>query len=374
MRACCQYQIRDLEEGQPYWVRVSAFSGLEAGKPLGNSSASQSFGALGYGVARRTEPWSAVPAPQRPHKPTNVTFKLSTTGLVDERISPGEIPDQLDVAWRHPVLDHNTTLFDEVDGGQAIEAYVLEWDTDPYFHFGKPAGSYAARAITQGGDPLPCSLANCSFSLGAEVQVLRVYSGDGNALVAGSYALGSAGNSAEGPRTACVDFDATFGALEGELEGLLSAKVRVSREPITSPGPGFEYRITFLGAGVRGDVAPLEVLAKGPEGNCTAFRVQDGSSNRTTVLAQVHATTDIDGGYLTPGTAYFVRVSARNRVGTGPPQEATPLEFPTGEAIAPQAPPGLPLEVRVYANKDDGDSLLVKWNAVDTDNGAPVTR
>ena len=237
MRACCQYQIRDLEEGQPYWVRVSAFSGLEAGKPLGNSSASQSFGALGYGVARRTEPWSAVPAPQRPHKPTNVTFKLSTTGLVDERISPGEIPDQLDVAWRHPVLDHNTTLFDEVDGGQAIEAYVLEWDTDPYFHFGKPAGSYAARAITQGGDPLPCSLANCSFSLGAEVQVLRVYSGDGNALVAGSYALGSAGNSAEGPRTACVDFDATFGALEGELEGLLSAKVRVSREPITSPGP-----------------------------------------------------------------------------------------------------------------------------------------
>ena len=56
--------------------------------------------------------------------------------------------------------------------------------------------------------------------------------------------------------------------------------------------------------------------------------------------------TDIDGGYLTPGTAYFVRVSARNAVGLGPSQDASPVEFATGNAIAPQAPPGLPTQVK----------------------------
>jgi len=34
----------------------------------------------------------------------------------------------------------------------------------------------------------------------------------------------------------------------------------------------------------------------------------------------------------------------------------------------------VPLSVRVYANKDEGTSLLVKWAPVDTDNGAPVLR
>jgi len=85
-----KYQIRHLEEGQPYWVRVSAFSGGAAGEAVSNASKSFGVGALGYGVPRRTNPHFAVPAPQVPYKPTNVTFRLSTTGFVDARLSPGE--------------------------------------------------------------------------------------------------------------------------------------------------------------------------------------------------------------------------------------------------------------------------------------------
>jgi hypothetical protein len=124
-------------------------------------------------------------------------------------------------------------------------------------------------------------------------------------------------------------------------------------------------------------VPQLAVASKGTDGdgNCTAFRVGTKLSNRTTVLAQVNVATDIDGGYLTPGTAYYVRVAARNAVGLGLAREAVPdTEFKIGNSVAPQAPPGLPTNVRVYANRDDGSSLLVKWNKVDTNNGAPITR
>jgi hypothetical protein len=222
-----QYQIRGLEEGQPYHVRVSAFSGFTPGVALlanASSAASAGFGRSGYGLAARSRPWSATPAPQQPHRPTNVTFQLSTPGLVDARVSPGEIPTQLDVAWRRPAVDSNTTQFAATDGGSAILYYHLEWDTDPYFHFGTPAGSYAARAISQNGSPLPCALANCTFALGAEVQVLRVYSGDGNTLAAGAYALASSAT-AGAATTACVNYDATYQDLETALNALLGANV-----------------------------------------------------------------------------------------------------------------------------------------------------
>lgn len=84
-----QYQIQGLEEGQPYWVRVSAMCGNGGGDV--NGSASYSLGRSGFGVAQPTIPWFAVPAPQGPYKPTNVTFRLSTTAFVDVNISPGEV-------------------------------------------------------------------------------------------------------------------------------------------------------------------------------------------------------------------------------------------------------------------------------------------
>lgn len=228
--------------------------------------------------------------------------------------SPGEIPDQLDISWRRPVSDSNTTLFEEVDGGSTIDFYVIEWDTDPHFHFGSAMGKYEVRNIDQQGVPLPCTLANCTFPLGSEVQILQVYSGDGNTLVEGEYMLrhtlthySNTGNNKTNASqiSACIPYDAPATGrndgdsstnLESAISGVVDSEVRVSREAITTPGIGFEYRITFIGAGVRGDIAPLEVITgedidmyndSSITRACKAFKVQDGSANRSTVLAQV---------------------------------------------------------------------------------------
>jgi hypothetical protein len=121
----------------------------------------------------------------------------------------------------------------------------------------------------------------------------------------------------------------------------------------------------------------VTVGEEGANSSCAGFRVRDGVENRSTILAQVSLSTDIDGGFLSPGTAYYVRVSAKNDVGTGPPQMAVPTDpilENVDNSLAPQAPPGLPTNVRVLANADNGESLLVEWDAVDTDNGAPVSQ
>ena len=112
-----KYQIIGLEQGQEYYVRVSAFgaspsqdrplkaeqydtmvqaagvdasvkasvkavwdAAVDAGIALTNTSSSKGFGFTGYSVSKVSNPRFAIPAPQVPHLPTNVTFQLSTTG------------------------------------------------------------------------------------------------------------------------------------------------------------------------------------------------------------------------------------------------------------------------------------------------------
>jgi hypothetical protein len=187
-----QYQIVGLLENHTYYVRVSAYN------------------AAGYSPPRRTTPIFAVPAPQIPHKPTHVSMRLSSpgsyvsgsgfTGAVDPR-SPGQLPDQLDLSWVRPVEDASTRRFATTDGGSKILGYLVEWDTDSDFRSleagatgqatvtASTAGTYDIRAVQTDGSPLPCTQSNCSFPLGAEVQVLRVYGGGGDPLTAGAYTL-----------------------------------------------------------------------------------------------------------------------------------------------------------------------------------------
>lgn len=193
--------------------------------------------------------------------------------------------------------------------------------------------------------------------------MLQVYSGDGNPLIRGAFRLTFPDT---GLTSGCVDFDAppagSTGSLEEVLAEVTGSDVRVSREAISSPGEGYEYRVTFIGAGVRGNVSSLAV----DFGNCTGFAVKDGHSNRSTVLQQVVVTTDIDGGFLVPGEAYFFRVAAENAVGTGPTQAAA-------APVRPRAPPGPPTAATVYAGPDDPSQLLVEFFESDTPNGAALT-
>jgi len=79
---------------------------------------------------------------------------------------------------------------------------------------------------------------------------------------------------------------------------------------------------------------------------------------KTTVETLVHA------GDVEPGKAIFVGISAVNKVGLGPRQIATVSS--DGNAlgsISPRSPPGLPVDVNVFAvTTSAGDSLRVTWH------------
>ena len=231
-----QYQIVGLDEGTAYHVRVSAYN------------------AAGYGPPRRTTPIFAKPAAQVPYKPTHVSARLSSsgayvnpiqggvTGAVDPR-SPGQIPDQLDLSWVQPVVDSSTQLFKATDGGATILGYTVQWDTDPAFGSeaagasgqisltSSVAGTYDIRAVQTDGSALPCTMSNCSFALGAEVQVLRVYGGGTDPLTAGSYTLQFADT---GLTTECIAYD--IEPWPGVGRSIVSRETRTT-SPTATPVP-----------------------------------------------------------------------------------------------------------------------------------------
>ena len=126
------------------------------------------------------------------------------------------------------------------------------------------AGFIDARAIANDGTSLTCST-SCTFTVGAEVQTLDVYSGDTNPLSGGEYRLGyttgsvEEGNQATATSADCIDFDAASGVVQTAVESITGSSVLVTREAITDPGPGYRYWITFAGAAVIGNVQELEV-------------------------------------------------------------------------------------------------------------------
>ena len=80
-----------------------------------------------------------------------------------------------------------------------------------------------------------------------------------------------------------------------------------------------------------------------------AFSSMWANSTRTNFLRNIPAFCQVDGGFFTPGTAYYVRVSAINSVGTSEAQEAE-TEDSCGEveqACSPRAPPPPPVDAKV---------------------------
>ncbi|CAM9203436.1 unnamed protein product, partial [Choristocarpus tenellus] len=120
------------------------------------------------------------------------------------------------------------------------------------------AGLYDIRAIRNNGSTLPCYVTNCSFPLGVEVQILDVYSGDTNPLVGGEYRLQYLAEGSNNISTSsCIAYNANFSDVRQAVENIIKSSVSVSRESISDPGYGYRYWITFIGAGVRGNVSSL---------------------------------------------------------------------------------------------------------------------
>ena len=190
----------------------------------------------------------------------------------------------------------------------------------------------------------------CFHQLGAEVQTVSLYAHDGASLSAGGFEL-----TFDGETTACVDYDSSDADIEAALELLNNVDdVIVRRTGITYPGNGFEWQITFSGFGVYGDVAQITAAESG----CTAMDPATFSFAESTVMS---------GDSLQAGTAYYVRVSPVNSVGTGTATASSPA------SLIPRSPPTAPLNVEVNSVSDDETKLRVKWDAPASNEGAEIT-
>ncbi|KAH9133873.1 hypothetical protein LEN26_006954, partial [Aphanomyces euteiches] len=404
------YLINGLTTGSSYYVRVSAYNGQVTASNMGYSSAVVATGS------------PIAPLPQAPYKPVNV-------GVT---VSPLNIANQLDVFWNEPTV--NALGFTQGNGGSPITSYTVDVSTQSQFatyqsfvvstydasgnvqscavspcHFplgvtvqtlvvAAPAGSFQLVHTTSYPDPPLCAAcalsldttlnqltytgdlrtklgtnvkfivdkagAACAFTVAAvatpQAGVVKVLPGYTCSLPTGTYSIHTQ------PTTSCLPV-ATLSSsvLDGALVGLANVdNVDVTKEPGPSSGSTL-YRITFSGLLVTGSIPQLQVASPDGSGGCTAL------------TGTVWTGTSIMGGVLTPGTSHYVRVSAGNVVGTGPPQIAAPTLCPGGcpsdNTIFPVARPPPPQSVLVYAKPSDRSKLRLTWATPLTTNGAAVS-
>lgn len=191
------------------------------------------------------------------------------------------------------------------------------------------------------------------------------------------------------PPSSCLSYDASPSDVKNHLYEQLDnlpfdETVLVSRESNTTTGNGYHYRVTFTGGAFSAyEVAPLEIVSRltfsdhGLQTVCSDFKMAttvNGTSVDYRTTQVIHSvTTDIASTALTPGTPYYVRLAAINDVGVSTYADFTVYDrFGVHGALAPQAQPGLPQQVKVFAEKEAATELRVTWDNVDTDNGAPI--
>lgn len=153
-----QFRITGLDEGQRYFVRVSAYGD-------------------GYSNAISSTPPFAIPTGTLPGYLTDVSLSVA---------SDSSTADRLRLAWSSPEEDVNgfSVLPNGCDGGgsppsdpDALESYRVRWDTHPSFSNAKV---YDIPAVSGDGFHNQCcpSESNdegvCSIELGAEVQTVSI--------------------------------------------------------------------------------------------------------------------------------------------------------------------------------------------------------
>ena len=169
---------------------------------------------------------------------------------------------------------------------------------------------------------------------------------------------------ASAPST-CLPHDASAAAVDTYLEGLFQSDYPLYNDifDVTwEPNDwGNEWIVTFQGEMFMRNVEELVVISSADvtfTHPCNALE----TSGVATTLGQGSVVTMADAGSLAHGEANFVRVLAINGNGNGPSNVCEVSEDGYLGALIPRSPPGLPLNVLVWAvPSSDGSILKVTW-------------
>ena len=176
-----------------------------------------------------------------------------------------------------------------------------------------------------------------------------------------------------------LDHDATAAEVEAHLDSqfigmypLYSDIFTVARKPAVN---GYSWLVTFAGEMFTDNVDSLVVVSSDIiNGLSTTLTDPFSSEGSRTYLAKTQVSIVINAGDLAAGDAVFVRVIAVNSRGMGPGQLATVSDDGNAlGALTPRSPPGLPVNVLVFAvPSSDGSVLKVTWDEGIV-YGSPVT-
>ena len=271
-----------------------------------------------------------------------------------------DIAPQLDIHFMEPPV--NDLDYPTVDGGSAVTHYRIEWDPDVNFNSapgGGALGHYDAPVAA------PCT-AFCEQTIGMEVQQFVLAAATGR-FTDGEFTLSFGGDT-----TACLDWEISGADLAGALNGLASigaGGVSATREGDGTADSiyGYTWRVTFTSEALSLDVDQITV-STGTAAGCTDFMGGSGWA--------LTPSTVVEGGNLAPGVPHYVRVSAINAVGRGPALGATVINeagvTPAVLALAPRAPPTMPLNIISESIVDSSTTLRLFWEAPTSNEGGTI--
>jgi len=154
--------------------------------------------------------------------------------------------------------------------------------------------------------------------------------------------------------------------IEAQLRDLYPLQpqfVEVSRETLPQ---GFKWRVTFTGEIFADHVDPLVLISTQQKELSHAAITQFSAKGTPTYNVLASVTTDHSSKAIHPGAPLFVKVMAINDYGISPPEKCIVADHQGNVfagTIVPRSPPGLPVDVQVWAvPSSDGKRLNVTWS------------
>jgi hypothetical protein len=291
---------------------------------------------LGFGATQLSTPSKLIPGATVPQVPSNV----EVTGVTSRTVA---------VAWDAPVSD----------GGEAIDSYVVEWDSVKSFTSRCGDKIEIQRLEISRPTEIDCT-GTCEFMVGMSV---------------GGVAYD----------TGCLVWDISAGDFETAVKTMVAASgtagssdISIARfgDETAAWGFGYAHTISFEGTGVQTDVELFDIVEVGDSG-CTSgdllsssvsmIPIQDGQGTSAACeashlepLGRIEtgsASTSFVIENLEPGIPMFVRVSAQNALGNSP---AAVMGYPLSELSTTPAAVPEPLEYVGLSTDDDG-LIHVEW-------------